>query len=225
MEPDSLPVLENQIQVGRLHVHSSCKDNSLCVALAHEKQPVRPCIKVPLAESSHRSSWVLWLWAATLHQRQSIAQTATMDVVDPARRLRLPQKAEPIREPFQFSLSNRAPGALAPQGNRLEISSPVDNSNLLRVDTPIDRRCRLGQEGGCTLLTNGRSRDCLVWDVDEANWPVTTVVFPGARLRTHTCSLQRGTCGFRHRCASPSCEEKTLDSTNGITHGGKTTCP
>ena len=35
--------------------------------------------------------------------RQRIAQTATMDVIDPSRRLRLPQL---FREPFQFKLIN-----------------------------------------------------------------------------------------------------------------------
>ena len=33
-------------------------------------------------------------------RRQRIPQTATMDIIHPPRRLRLPQKAQPIREPF-----------------------------------------------------------------------------------------------------------------------------
>ena len=37
-------------------------------------------------------------------RRQEIAQTADMDVTDPPRGLRLPPKAQRIREPFQFRL-------------------------------------------------------------------------------------------------------------------------
>ena len=52
---------------------------------------------------------------------------------------------------------------------------------LLRLLQPRVRDCGLpcltplvggvvtGQEGGCTPQTNGRCRDCLVWDVDEAS--------------------------------------------------------
>ena len=69
VEPDPLPVLETQIQVGlfamqqliqstRIVSHSSCKRDSLCVAPAHEKRHVRPRIKVSLAEPGHSSSWV-----------------------------------------------------------------------------------------------------------------------------------------------------------------------
>ena len=95
--------------------------------------------------------------------------------------------------------------------------------------------CRPGQEGDCTPLTNGRCRDCLVWDVDEAcriqwpRWPDTTVNFcsfcPGARLWTHVCSLQRGTRGFQHRCVSTPEKQNKVDATDELTTGGKTTCP
>ena len=37
-------------------------------------------------------------------RRQRIAQTATMDVMDPPRGLRLPRTAQPLREPLQFKL-------------------------------------------------------------------------------------------------------------------------
>ena len=47
----------------------------------------------------------LRLWAATLHGDR-IAQTATMDVIDPPRGLRLSQTAQAIGESLQFSLKS-----------------------------------------------------------------------------------------------------------------------
>ena len=54
-------------------------------------------------------------------RRQRIAQTATMDVIDPPRGQRLPQTAQPIGESLQFSMKSWPRGAFARQGNRLEI--------------------------------------------------------------------------------------------------------
>ena len=57
VEPDPLPVLETQIQVdGSLFVARA--STTPCVWPAHEKQHVRPRIKVPLAEPGHISSWI-----------------------------------------------------------------------------------------------------------------------------------------------------------------------
>ena len=66
-------------------------------------------------------------------QRRRIAQTATMDVIDPPRGLRLPQKAQQIREPLQFRLTSGARGAVSRQ-----------------------RSCPRGQQGGRLPQEGGR---------------------------------------------------------------------
>ena len=80
-------------------------------------------------------------------QRQRIAQTATMDVIDPSRRLRLPQEAQPILRATSVKvekLSARCPRtARKPPGN----SRHVDNSILLRVSSPTWQAWRLAASG------------------------------------------------------------------------------
>ena len=64
----------------------------------------------------------------------------------------------------------------------------------------------IGQESGCTPLTDGRCRDCLVWDVDEACR--TTAVFALTRGFERMCAASNEKRAAYDTDASPSCEEK-----------------
>ena len=106
----------------------------------------------------------LWLWAASPHgDRESrILRPCTSSTRHGYR-----DRCGTLSQCVSHCRSGcQADRALA--GQTSWKSSPIDTSILLRVDSSIGRRCRLGQESGCTPLTNGKCHYCHAWDVDEA---------------------------------------------------------
>ena len=68
----------------------------------------------------------------------------------------------------QATPTSRPRLVFARRGGRLEIKPRRQQYPTARQLTPLAGGVVIGQEGGCTPLTNVRCRDCLVWDVDEA---------------------------------------------------------
>ena len=94
----------------------------------------------------------LWLWGATLHGDRESRR------LRPWTTLRLPQKAQPIRQPLTVQVEKLS--ALCPRTTRKPPGNqhPEDNRILLRVHSPIGRRSgHLLQEGGRELLKFGDS--------------------------------------------------------------------
>ena len=115
-----------------------------------------------------------WAVGSDTTRRLRVAQSATMDVVDPPRERRLPQKAQPIREASAWKSSCALARPLGRRGGRLpqEGGREVGYSVLLRfVDsssTTIATSVSSVAKKVAAHLTIGRCRDCLVCDVEEA---------------------------------------------------------
>ena len=108
----------------------------------------------------------------------------------------------------------------------------VDSSTITCL-TPLADGVVTGKKVAVHLLTNGRCRDCLVWDVDgpcrieKPIWSettVTTAVLPWRAASNAYVPPARKRAAY-HTDASASCEEKQVDATDEKTTGGKTTCP
>ena len=101
--------------------------------------------------------------------------------------------------------------------------------------TPLAGGVVTGQESGCTSLTNGRCRDCLVWNVDEAfrierpfwsETTVTTAVLPWrAASNAYVQPPARNARLTTQMRQPPVRKENKLDATDDKAPSGKTTCP